>query len=42
MFIASIDYVYQQAAGTWREVLSETDDNAGAAERLLARPLSTE
>ena len=35
MFIASIDYVYEQAAGTWREVLSETDDNAGAAERLL-------
>ncbi len=35
MFIASIDYVYEQAAGTWREVLSETDDNAGAALRLL-------
>ncbi len=35
MFIASIDYVYEQAAGTWREVLSETDDNAGAAVRLL-------
>ncbi len=35
MFIAAIDYVYEQAAGTWREVLSETDDNAGAAMRLL-------
>ncbi len=35
MFIASIDYVYEQAAGTWRKVLSETDDNAGAAVRLL-------
>jgi AcrR family transcriptional regulator len=35
MFIASIDYVYEQAAGTWREVLSENDDKAGAALRLL-------
>ncbi len=35
MFIASIDYVYEQAAGTWRKVLSENDDNAGAAMRLL-------
>ena len=35
MFIASINYVYDQAAGRWREVLSETDDNAGAAVRLL-------
>ena len=35
MFIASIDYVYEQAAGTWQEVLSETDDRAGAAVRLL-------
>ena len=35
MFVASIDYVYEQAAGTWREVLSETDDSAGAAMRLL-------
>ncbi len=35
MFIASIDYVYAQAASTWREVLSQTDHNAGAAERLL-------
>ena len=35
MFIASIDYVYEQTAGTWREVLSETDDNADAAVRLL-------
>ena len=35
MFIASIDYVYEQAASAWREVLSETDD-AGGAVRLLA------
>ncbi len=35
MFVASIDYVYEQAAGTWREVLSETNDNAGATMRLL-------
>jgi len=35
MFIASIDYVYEQAASTWRELLSETDDTAGVAERLL-------
>ncbi len=35
MFIASIDYVYEQAAGTWRQVLSETDDDADAATRLL-------
>ncbi len=35
MFIASIDYVYEQAASTWRELLSETNDNVGAAERLL-------
>ncbi len=35
MFIASIDYVYEQAASTWREVLSETDDTADAAVRLL-------
>lgn len=35
MFIASIDYVYEQAASTWRQVLSETDDNADAAMRLL-------
>ncbi len=35
MFVASIDYVYEQAANTWREVLRETDDSAGAAVRLL-------
>ncbi len=35
MFIASIDYVYEQAAGTWQEVLGESSDNAGAAVRLL-------
>ena len=35
MFVASIDYVYEQAASTWREVLTETDDNADAAVRLL-------
>ena len=35
MFIASIDYVYEQAAATWREVLGETGNNAGAAVRLL-------
>ncbi len=35
MFIASIDYVYEQAVGIWREVLAETDDDTGGAERLL-------
>ena len=35
MFIASIDYVYEQAASTWRQVLRETDDGADAAMRLL-------
>ena len=35
MFIASIDYVYDQAASTWREVLSENDDTTDAAVRLL-------
>ncbi len=35
MFIASIDYVYEQAAGAWQEVLGEPDDGAGAAVRLL-------
>ena len=35
MFIASIDYIYDQAASTWREVLiSKTDDNAGAVQLL--------
>jgi len=35
MFIASIDYVYEQAAGAWRALLRETDDPAGAATTLL-------
>jgi AcrR family transcriptional regulator len=35
MFVASIDYVYQQAASRWQEVLSETDDKSGAAVRIL-------
>lgn len=35
MFIASIDYVYEQAASTWRKLLRGADDNAGVAVRLL-------
>ncbi len=35
MFIAAIDYVYEQAASTWKTLLAETDDPAGAAVRLL-------
>ncbi len=35
MFVASIDYVYEQAANTWREMLSEKNDNADSAMRLL-------
>ncbi len=35
MFIASIDYVYEQAASTWRGVLDDTDDNRDPAMRLL-------
>ncbi len=35
MFIASIDYVYDQAAAVWRQVLSEDDDGTGTAVRLL-------
>lgn len=35
MFIASIDYVYEQASDAWREILGDTDDRAGAAMRLL-------
>lgn len=35
MFVASIDYVYEQAAATWQELLKETDDGASAASRLL-------
>lgn len=35
MFVASIDYVYDQAASTWREILGESNDNADSALRLL-------
>lgn len=35
MFVASIDYVYEQAAETWRSVLDQTEDSADAAVRLL-------
>ena len=35
MFVASIDYAYEQAANTWREILSESNNNADAALRLL-------
>ncbi len=35
MFIASIDYIYEQAAGAWREVLSKTGDPSSAAVRIL-------
>lgn len=35
MFIASIDYVYEQAAGSWRKVLSESGEDGDAAIRLL-------
>jgi AcrR family transcriptional regulator len=35
MFIAAIDYVYQQSAQTWQKVLAEGDSRVGAAERLL-------
>jgi len=35
MFIAAIDYVYEQAASTWDEVLSNTDEDADVATRLL-------
>jgi len=35
MFVASIDYVYEQAAATWRGILEEVDDSAEAAGRLL-------
>ena len=35
MFIASIDYVYEQAANTWRDVLNNTDDDTDAAVLLL-------
>lgn len=35
MFVASIDYVYEQAAATWRDVLKGVDDRAAAAAGLL-------
>ena len=35
MFVASIDYVYEQSATTWREILEDIDDSADAAARLL-------
>ena len=35
MFVASIDYVYEQAAATWRKLLEDVDDRADAAGRLL-------
>lgn len=35
MFIASIDYVYEQAAAAWREVLGHATDRGDAATRLL-------
>ncbi len=35
MFIAAIDYVYEQSAQTWHKVLTENDGGTGAAERLL-------
>ncbi len=35
MFVASIDYVYEQSAATWREILEDIDNGADAAVRLL-------
>jgi len=35
MFIASIDYVYQQAAEVWRQLLGACDETADTAEQLL-------
>ena len=35
MFVASIDYVYQQAVENWRKVLSEAGDATEGAVRLL-------
>jgi AcrR family transcriptional regulator len=35
MFVASIDYVYEQAAATWRRFLEKVDDSADAAALLL-------
>ena len=40
MFVASIDYVYEQAANTWREILNESDDHRDAALRLLRHEAS--
>jgi AcrR family transcriptional regulator len=36
MFVAAIDYVYQQSAETWHRILSEGDGEMDPAERLLA------
>ncbi len=38
MFIASIDYVYEQASEVWRCLLDEYDESADTAERLPAQP----
>jgi AcrR family transcriptional regulator len=35
MFVASIDYVYQQASEVWQKVLTEAGDDPGTAVRLL-------
>ncbi len=35
MFVAAIDYVYQQSAEIWQRILSEGDVNTDPAERLL-------
>jgi hypothetical protein len=35
MFVASIGYVFEQAAAVWRDVLAESGDSRGAALRLL-------
>lgn len=35
MFVASIDYVYDQALATWQEILSASDGKGEAAMRLL-------
>jgi len=35
MFVATIDYVYEQSAATWRKILADIDDSADAAARLL-------
>lgn len=35
MFIAAIDYVYEQSAQAWRKLLDEAGDETSPAERLL-------